>query len=253
VLFGSSRGVLADPRRISALTGFRFVEMAAEGATVRDQMAMFRWFARHRPSIEAVVIATDQGWCDRDPALPGSTDFPYGLYADSDLAYLKAAFSLASLSYAKQRIRYALGILPGVDRAGYFDMEAKQDWSGSQWPTPAWHATAAQAVPVSLPSLKLLESHLTDVPAHAAMVFWMPPYFHDELPPPGTAEGLALAQCKMALREWAAHRPHTVFLDLATDAREAADRANFLSPTHVSNRFMRLIEPRIAAAVNQAK
>ena len=69
----------------------------------------------------------------------------------------------------------------------------------------------------------------------------------------GTAEEVVLAECKMALRDWVARRPHTVFLDLATDTPEAADRANFLSPTHVSNRFMRLIEPRIAAAVNQAK
>jgi hypothetical protein len=253
VLLGSSRGVLADPRRISALTGFRFVEMATEGGTPRDQMVQLHWFARHHPSIAAMVIAIDQTWCERNPVLPGETDFPSGLYADSDFAYFKASFSLTTLVYAKKRILYALGILPAVDPAGYFDMEAKQDWSGAQWEAPTWHASAAQPIPVPLPALALLEAHLADIGAHAPIVLWMPPYYHNVLPPSGTAEGLALTECKMALRDWAAGRPHTVFLDLATDTPEAADRANFLSQTHVSNRFMRLIEPRIAAAVDQAK
>jgi hypothetical protein len=252
-LLGSSRGVLADPRRISALTGFRFVEMATEGGTPREQMAQLHWFAHHHPRVEALVIAVDQAWCSRDPALPGEVNFPYGLYADGDFAYLKASFNLATLAYAAQRIRYALGLVPGVDPAGYFDMEAKQDWSGADWSAPEWHATAAQPAPISLPSLELLAAHLADVPAHVPMVVWMPPYYRNVLPPPGTAEGLALQECKMALRGWAARRPNTVFLDLATDTPEVADRANFLSQTHVSNRFMRLIEPRIATALNQAK
>jgi hypothetical protein len=85
VLLGSSRGALVDPRRISALTGFRFVEMAAEGATPREQMALLHWFAHHRSRVDAIVVATDETWCSRDPALPGSTDFPLGLYGDSNL------------------------------------------------------------------------------------------------------------------------------------------------------------------------
>jgi hypothetical protein len=218
-------------------------------------MAQFHWFARHRRDVDAIVIATDSAWCDRDPALPGERDFPYGLYADSDLAYLQASFSISSLVYAARRIRYALGLLPGVDRAGFFDMETKQHWIWAH-PSPSqWYHTPPGLAPmrITLPGLARLDAALHGVPASTPIVMWMPPDFHDVLPPPDTVERRVLDACKTALRDWVARRPHSVFLDLALDTPEAADQGNFLSPTHADKRFMRLIEPRIAAAVNQAK
>lgn len=256
VLLGNSRAVLGDPRHISALTGLRFVEMAAEGATVRDEMARLHWFAHNRPRVAAIVVASDQNWCDPDPAMPDPPAFPYGLYGDSDLAYFKTALSVSSLVFAKERVLYALGRLPGVDPEGFVDIEEKyrNDWRLDDAPV-AWDHVSIEGppAPVALPALALLESYLKQLPAATPVVLWMPPYYRNALPPLDTAVGRALASCKLTLRDWAQRRPRTRFVDFATDAPEAADRRNFLDRTHVSKRFMRLLEVEIAAAVNQVK
>jgi hypothetical protein len=258
VLLGSSRGVLADPRRLSASTGFRFVEMATLGATVREQLAFLHWFARHRPSVEAIVIATDQVWCNLDPALVGEADFPYGLYDDSNLVYLKAALSSATTTFAKERALYALGLMRPFDREGYYDSEAKIAWPGVSATSPDGQlASAIASAPAprkaDLPALARLDAALRELPGLPPIVFWMPPYYRPELPRPDTSAGQDLAACKEALRDWTRRRPRASFLDFATDMPEAADARNFLDPTHVSNRYMRLIEPRIADALNRVK
>jgi hypothetical protein len=254
VLLGSSRGVLGDPRRLSALTGYRFVEMAALGATPREQMTFLRWFARHRRSVDAIVVATDMTWCERDPALPGEADFPYGLYSDSTLGYLDATLSTATLTFARERLLYALGRMPAVDIAGYFDSETKLAWPGVETPrAPRRQASAPAPATIELPALALFEAYLRDLPGHPPIVFWMPPLFIDLLPLPDTQAGQDLAACKAALRDWTQRRGRASFLDLATDGPEAADPRNFLNATHISNRYMRLIEPQIADALNRLK
>ena len=258
VLLGSSRGVLADPRRLSASTGYRFVEMATLGATVREQLVFLHWFARHRPSVEAIVIAADQVWCNLDPALPGETDFPSGLYDDSNLVYLKTALSSSTTTFAKERLLYALGLKPPFDRAGYYDSEAKLAWPGvvaasPNGPAASAIAAAPASTKVDLPALARLDASLRELPGLPPIVLWVPPYYRSELPRPDTSPGQELASCKEALRDWTRRRTRASFLDLATDTPEAADSRNFLDPTHVSNRYMRLIEPQIADALNRLK
>lgn len=258
VLLGSSRAVMVDPRRLSETTGYRFVELAAEGATVREQTAILRWFAFNRPRtdprVEVIVVATDQPWCDRDPALIGERDFPYGLYDPNVFVYLKTALSLSTFRFAFERVKYALGIIPGIDPQGYFDTGATHDW---RWvpELPQWNKAANDRVAavVALPSLVRLDAYLKDVAGEPHIVFWMPPIFHDHFPPPGTVEAVQLEECKMALRRWVAARGHAAFVDFALDTSEAADRGNFLDWSHASKRFLRELEPRIADAINQVK
>jgi hypothetical protein len=144
--------------------------------------------------------------------------------------------------------------MPGIDPESFYDSERKRDW---RWPDqpPTWARAdpAAALATVSLPALALFDANLKGVPGSPAILLWMPPYFHDVLPPPDTVAGRELAECKQALTGWTHRRAHAAFLDLAVDTPEAADRRNFLGPTHVSNRFMRIIEPQLAAAINQLK
>jgi hypothetical protein len=254
VLLGSSRGVLMDPRRITALTGDWFVEMAALGATVREQMTFLHWFARHRSNVKAIILATDQVWCDLDPKLPGEVDFPYGLYSDSPLDYLKTTLSSRTLRFMKERIQYALGRLPGVDRAGYYDSEAKIAWPGPSLAQRHWSAATTTTPPrVTLPALRMLDASLKDLPGQPFIVMWMPPYFVNALPPSGSNDALDLEACKDALRDWTRRRGRAGFVDFATDTPESADPRNFLDSLHVSKRYMRLLEPHIAAALNELK
>ena len=254
ILLGSSRAVLMDPRRITALTGYRFVEMAALGATVREQMTFLHWFARHRTNVQAIIVATDQVWCSLDPKLTGEVDFPYGLYSDSTLDYLKTTLSSRTLRFMKERIQYALGSRPGVDRAGYYDSEAKITWPGPSAERPSWSMATTTVPPrVNLPALRMFDTSLKALPSQPLVVMWMPPYYVNALPPPGTNAALDLEACKDALREWARRRGRATFIDFATNTPESADPRNFLDSDHVSNRYMRLLEPPIAAALNELK
>jgi hypothetical protein len=254
ILLGSSRAELMDPRRITALTAYRFVEMAALGATVREQMTFLRWFAQHRPNVQAIIVATDQAWCSLDPKLPGETDFPYGLYSDSTLDYLKTTLSSRTLRFMKERIQYVLGSKPGVDRAGYYDSEAKITWPGVSAERPHWSLATTTVPPkLDLPALRMFDASLKALPSEPLVVMWMPPYYVNELPPPGTDAALDLEGCKNALREWTRRRGRATFIDFATDTPESADPRNFLNSDHISNRYMRLLEPRIAAALNELK
>ena len=253
-MIGSSRSVLVDPRRISALTGFHFVNVAVEGATIREQTAILHWFAHNHSRVDAIVAATDQTWCDHDPALRGSTDFPYGLYSDSYVDYFRATLSTSTFTFAKERILYALGRMPGVDPESFYDTEHKHDW---RWPNPP-HPDWGPAVPpisgaLNWPALARFDATLKDVAGSPAILLWMPPLHRDALPPPDTAAGRELAACKQALRDWTRQRPHAAFLDLAVDTPETADRSNFLEPTHVNIRFTRIIEPQLAEAINRLK
>jgi len=254
VLLGSSRAVLVDPRRIADLTGYRFVEMAALGATVREQMTFLHWFGGHRPNVEAVIIATDQAWCELDPSLPGEVDFPYGLYSDSTLEYLKTTLSSRTLRFMKERIQYALGRMPGVDREGYYDSEAKIAWPGPSTAQRNWPMATTTTLPkVTLPGLRMLDATLKEVPGEPFIVMWMPPYYVNALPPSGSEAALDLEACKDALREWTRRRGRATFVDFAIDTPESADPRNFLDSDHARNRYIRLLEPRIAAALNALK
>src|SRR5262249_37596673 len=55
VVLGDSRAVLVDAHQLSERTGFRFVQMAVEGATMRDQALYLRWFARHHSAVRAIT------------------------------------------------------------------------------------------------------------------------------------------------------------------------------------------------------
>jgi len=254
ILLGSSRAVLMDPRRITTLTGYRFVEMAALGATVREQMTFLHWFARHRPDVKAIIVATDQTWCDLDPKLPGEVDFPYGLYSDSTLDYFKTALSSRTLRFMKERIQYALGRMPGVDRGGYYDSEPKFAWAGPSLAQRHWTAATTTVPPsVSLPALRMFDASLKGLPGQPFIVMWMPPIYITALPPPGTEAALDLEACKDALREWGRRRGRAGFIDFATNTPESNDPGNFLDTDHIRNRYMRLLEPKIAAALNALK
>ena len=254
-ILGSSRSVLVDPRRVSALTGFHFVNVAVEGATIREQMTILHWFTRNHSRVDAMVVATDEPWCSRDPALPGEPDFPYGLYSDSFVEYFKTTLSASTLIFDKERILYALGRRPAVDPESYYDDEPTHDWRWPAGPPRGWGPpiAAAPLARVALPALARFDATLKDVPGSPAMLLWMPPLYRDELPPPDTVAGHDLAECKLALRDWTQRRSHAAFLDFAVDTPQTADRGNFLEPTHINNRFMRIIEPRLADAVNRLK
>jgi hypothetical protein len=253
VVLGNSRAVMIDPGKLSQGTPFRFVQLAVEGATVRDQMTFLRWFERHHPAVEAIVLESDQGWCERDLELTHSPDFPSGLYARSDFDYLRAALNLKSFNIMLQRLAYAFHWRPAVDPAHFISIEAKYPWKFDANGHAAWHKTRIAGVPQArdLPALRLLSEALSELRHQPAIVLWLPPYFATALPPTDTDEGQDLEACKEGLRAWARRRPNTVLLDfqLRTHASENPD--NFLDVTHARRRLLASVEEEISATLGR--
>src|SRR5690242_20455112 len=67
VSLGDSRAVLLDGEGLSKGTGFRFVQLAVEGALVSDQLVYLRWFARNHTGVRAIALMSDLNWCDGGP------------------------------------------------------------------------------------------------------------------------------------------------------------------------------------------
>jgi hypothetical protein len=183
------------------------------------------------------------------------SDFPYGLYADSDLAYFKTTLSSATFNFMRDRVLYALGRKPGVDPGGFIDFETKYPWRLDRDAHHVWPNSATAAAPqlVNLPALDRFDAALAELPDQPRIVLWMPPYFDEALPPPDSNAGRELAACKAALQRWADRRPGTAFVDFAIRSPQTADPDNFLDPTHVRRRYMRTIAGEVAAAFGRLK
>ena len=69
-IIGNSHLMPLEPKRLSAATGFSFVQLAVPAERKREDAAMIAWFRRNHPKIAAFVINADPTMCDRDPALP---------------------------------------------------------------------------------------------------------------------------------------------------------------------------------------
>ena len=97
---------------------------------------MLEWFVRHHAHVSALVLVTDLPWCTQDPSLPTGAPFPFWLYSDSDIEYLRNLFSGRSLERAFRRIGMALGWRQRIRAAGYFDYEALSRNQGRRFAPP---------------------------------------------------------------------------------------------------------------------
>jgi len=249
VATGDSRAVLIDAQRLSQGNSFRFVQMAVEGATMRDQALYLHWFARHHPGVRAIAMMVDLGWCERGRDFPHSRDFPAALYDDSVIKYLRATVNTTSLRISARRVSFALGWSPGIDPGRFVDIETRYPWHFDADP-PRWHKATGAFRPAvrHLPAMRLVEEELAQLPAQPPMVLWTPPHFITSQPPPDTEEGRDVESCKASLRAWAEQRPHTAFLDFRIDSALTRERDNFLDVNHPRRRLAAVVEDEIAKA-----
>jgi hypothetical protein len=250
-IIGNSRGQLIDPRRLSAASSANFVQLTVPGTGPREQLTLMRWFTRHHARIGAIVLAADQSWCTPDPALPIISDFPFWLYADSDIDYLKGLPSATAFGRLVRRVRLAMGRIPRSDPAGYWDYT--KDLGPARDPAKLAKplVTMNDGIPVSapLPAVGRLREFLKDLPPDVPFVVLLPPAYQTALPAPGSVGAMRLARCKQALAELVASRPRGAFLDFFLDGPVARDANNFFDHIHYGEAVARMIEDGIAGAV----
>ena len=149
-----------EPKRLSAATGFSFVQLAVPAERKREDAAMIAWFRRNHPKIAAFVINADPTMCDRDPALPLTAPFPFWLYG-SDLGYLSHLMSASMLRYGIRRIKVTLGRSTTSDPSGATFEEVKFAFAA---PPPAVQPPFTDLSPdllgdTGFPAMDLMEGH----------------------------------------------------------------------------------------------
>src|SRR5262249_22389497 len=149
----------------------------------------------------------------------------------------------------QRRIKLAMGLLAPTDPRGYADYEtghvrnfhppAPSDIGPSIAPTPNTYFPALEAFDV-LPA---------ELPPRTRVVIMMPPVYCTALPGPGTQAAADLSACKAELARRLS-RQGSAFLDYLIDGPISRDPENFMDLVHYRLNIARLIEDRIAAALD---
>jgi hypothetical protein len=249
-VFGNSRGQLLDPEKLTDLTGLSFVQLTTPGSGPKEHMTMMRYFMRHHPAAQAIVLSADERWCGHDPSLPVIFPFPFWLYR-GDLEYLAHLLSTRAVTSARNRIRLAMGWMPPVDPRGYMDYETGRVRNFHPG-IPANLGDPPPPKPPStyFPALGEFDAMLAELPPSVGVVILMPPVYQLILPRPGTQIAADLPVCKAALERRVAGRARSGFLDYLVDSAISRDPDNFMDPEHYRMHIARLIEARIAGVLD---
>jgi hypothetical protein len=252
-IIGNSHLMPLEPKRLSAATGFSFVQLAVPAERKREDAAMIAWFRRNHPKIAALVINADPTICDRDPTLPLTAPFPFWLYG-SDLGYVTHVMSASMLRLSIRRIKATLGLSATSDPSGTTFEEVKFAFAG---PPPSVQPPATDLSPALLadtrfPAIDLMEEALDGLPSSTLVVFVVPPAHVSLLPQENTPEWREIKTCKYELERRVRGHPNWRWLDYFLDTPAARDTENFIDPNHYRTFFSRMIENDIADTLRTA-
>jgi hypothetical protein len=247
-LFGNSRTQLLDPAKLSEATGLSFVQLTTPGSGPSEQMTLMRYFLRHHPGAEAIVLGADERWCSHDPSLPVIFPFPFWLYR-GDLEYLEHLLSTRAFTNAQTRIKLAMGLASPADPRGYVDYETGHVWNFHP-PAAPDIGVAAAAIPANtyFPALEEFDLLLAELPPQTRLVIMIPPVYYTVLPRPGTLDAADLSACKAELARRLG-RERSAVLDYLVDGPISRDPKNFMDRVHYRLNIARVIESRIAAVL----
>ena len=257
-ILGNSTMQLVSPVRLSELTGWRFVSLTMTYSGPAEQVPTARWLLRHHdgtggPALKGLVIGLDDTWCQADGKLDTPEPFPYWLYGDSRLDYLRGLVNMRGIDAAVHKLRVMFGAERPLRRDGYHDFEpeiaareaaAALDFDRGSRPTAAPGNGNFAAIP-------LLRDILPGIPPTTALALVFVPHYYIDLPVPGSAAAREWADCKAKFHELADSRPNTTVLDFRVDDEIARDRRNFWDRNHYRMPIARFIEKQIAVALGK--
>lgn len=269
MIVGNSRIQLISPERLKPTTGLDFVQLSVPGSGPKEQLALIDWFLRHRTKpVKALLVSLDDTWCTSDPDLTNSRPFPFWLYSASILEYVRGLLRYDVLEEVPPRLAYLLGASSERARAdGYWDYDAEYANRGSKWwperrkeleEKPYANARRYDRDPQegqrSFPAAGRIGALAASLPADAALILVIPPFYKNSLPPEGTEQAFRLQACKATIVD-AAQKSHarTAEVDWRVDRPETRNPEHFFDRIHYRQPIARAIEADIAEAVRQLR
>jgi hypothetical protein len=249
-VIGNSTGQLLKPSELSRLTGGRFVQLTVPGTAVREQLAILDFFVRHHPRIGALVIVTDEAWCQRDPTLPLEHPFPFWLYGDSMVDYVGRLFSARALGHTWRRVLLGFGLRKRSEPDGFWDYEAlgPREFQPLMRPRDDGGPAPAGKISEEFPGVALLDAAIKRLPG-VPVVLVVPPAYQTMLPRPGTMSAVEETACKSALKRLMDGRPQSNFIDFRVINELTRDAANFMDFGHYRAKIARRMEQGIADSI----
>ncbi len=255
-ILGNSTMQLVSPERLTELTGWRFVSLTMTFTGPTEQLATARWLLRHHdgvhgPALKGLVLGIDTTWCQANGKLDIAQPFPFWLYSDSTIEYLRALINMRGFDAVVHKIRVMTGAERPFQSDGYVDFEpelrtreaaAAKDFAIGSRGVAATGIGDFAAVP-------LLRDFLPTVPATTSVALVMVPHYYIDLPVPGTPAAEEAELCKAKYREIAAARGRTVVLDFRKDDELTRDQRNFWDRNHYRMPIAKMIERETAAAM----
>jgi hypothetical protein len=227
-----------------------------------EQLALLAWFLRHHPAPKAVVLSVDEFWCTSDPALPNEKPFPFWLYGDETLVYLRGLLRFSVAQEVVGRIGWLLG--PRRKRAaadGWWDYEPDYlrlgDLDGERFraarETPVPDAAAPGQAGPDFPAAGRLGDALAALPAGTAVVMVFPPVYAAGIPRSGTPRARTEAACRAAMAAALARHGRSALVDGRRERPALHDPALFFDQTHYRHALARPLTDEIAAAIDRLR
>jgi len=252
-LIGNSTVQLLEPARIDAASGHHTVLLSMPRTTPLEHLALADWFRRHHPgaSFRALVLGIDASWCRGDGLLEIRDPFPFWLYSESRLDYVRGMLRLKSIEWAERKVKLLLGQATPARRDGYADFEVGRVWDAVR--VKALREADAEAPPLAAPrtnfaAVPRLRRFLALLPATTRVVLIVPPRHRLALPPPGSALSTEQEACNAAYAALAVERPGTRLINFLGRSDMMGDD-DYWDLIHYRNQVARAMEPEIAAAL----
>ncbi|GEP00193.1 hypothetical protein [Methylobacterium haplocladii] len=257
-IFGNSHIQLIDPGRLSQATGIPFVQLSVTATGPGEQFTLMDWYLRHHAAPRALVVSADNFWCTDDPHLSNDKPFPFWLFSDRTVVYLRGLLRWSVLEELSDRIGWLLRKRhETAPRDGWWDYEADYSALGyagdpvkaAEREKPAPEAPEAGRAGPSFPAAERFTAIAAALPAETALILVFPPIYAAALPRPGTPRARAEQACKAALIASVRGHRRSAVLDWRRDGPEARDPALFFDQSHYRHPLARKVAADIAAAI----
>jgi len=255
-IIGNSTVQLLDPARLTEMTALKFVSLAVPGTGPLEQLAIGEWFLHQHRAVDgkpakAVVVGLDQSWCRADGRLDIANPFPFWLYGDGALDYVRNMMRLKTFEAIARKLKVMIGRDAPLRADGYRDYDTGHHWDAAEVAARLAEIPEPAPMPdrVTFAAAPLLVDWLQALPPGATAVLVFVPRHHNALPAPGSHGERLLALCKAAYRGLAAARPHTIVLDWLVGNELSRDDRGFWDLVHFRQPIARLLEGSIAAAI----
>ena len=250
-IFGNSTSQLINPQRMNALTGQNFVQLTVPGTGPMEQRAMIEQLFRVRgDGIKTLILGFGALWCDPPRQTSTLHPFPFWLYTDNTVDYLRGLFRMDSIHSVPRRIQALRKKQRMADRDGFSDYELTSIYDETTIPVVPELPISKTGVHSARDSLAAV---LVIIPPQTRVILLHPPAFtpaNIHL----SARGLETKRlCKSELADVAAKRPHTVVVDRWVEDVFTRNRSLFYDYNHYRTDFAKVIELDLSRHLNDMK